>query len=160
MRYVLLVNDPCSYICCIIASLTPAQIHLPLPRRDALGLGSPQPTMSLILSRDKQNHNSNMSKDDLDERRLFVGGIKGKGWNNTKIKDLFLVFGSVEEVSLGKEGTAFVVFKSAKDAKEAVENMNGAEFEGAFLRVEQAKVQNEFVSFKSQAVWGKTGEVS
>ena len=68
---------------------------------------------------------------------------------NTHVLDAFIPFGEIVEVQVPKndkpnsmephKGFAYVEYEDAADAKEAIDNMDQAEFFGKVLRVSQAK---------------------
>lgn len=70
--------------------------------------------------------------------KLFVGGLRGKAWTSTAVRDAFLPFGSILDVALPKEGMALVSFEREQDAEEAEFNMNGAEICKCVVRVEKS----------------------
>jgi len=102
-----------------------------------------------------------MVRHKMSANRVVVTGLRGKAWNSSRVKDAFIPFGPIQEVTLPKEGNAVIVFKYAADAREAVDNMNGAEVEGGYIRVELANSQRQedFRINAKQAVWGKTARI-
>jgi len=94
--------------------------------------------------------------------KVAVAGLRGKAWSAAKVKDLFVVFGPITEVILPKEGNALITYKFSEDAVEAVFNMNGAEVEGGFIRVEIARAvkEDELRVTSKHAVWGSAKPVS
>lgn len=80
--------------------------------------------------------------------KLFVGNIS---WGATKegIEELFSQYGQVEEVILIKDeqgrlkGFGFVTFTSEDDAKAAAEKLNGYDFAGRPLFVNEARPQEK-----------------
>ncbi len=79
---------------------------------------------------------------------VYVGGLPQQV-SSTTVHDAFLPFGEIADVSLPKNenpnstdthrGFAYVEFEDADDAKEAVDNMDRAEFFGRVIRVSTAK---------------------
>lgn len=79
---------------------------------------------------------------------VFVGGLSSMV-TNSHVLDAFIPFGEIVEVQLPKSdapkssdphrGFAYVEYEDAADAKEAIENMNQAEFFGRVIKVSQAK---------------------
>ncbi len=79
---------------------------------------------------------------------VYVGGLAPQV-TNTNVVDAFIPFGEIVEVKLPKpdasnsgethKGFAYVEFEDSADAKEAIDNMDQAEFFGRTLKVSQAK---------------------
>lgn len=79
---------------------------------------------------------------------VFVGGLSDMV-NDSHVMDAFIPFGEIVEVQLPKSeeagakgphrGFAYVEFEDVADAKEAIDNMDQAEFFGRTLKVSQAK---------------------
>jgi len=89
------------------------------------------------------------------ESKIVVRGLKGKAWNKEKVKDAFLPFGPIVDITLPKEGIAMIAYKFASDAEEAIDNMDGFEFEGVYLNVEQAKAKGEVRLNDTKPIWAK-----
>lgn len=79
---------------------------------------------------------------------VYVGGLAPQV-TNSNVVDAFIPFGEIAEVKLPKpdrsdygethKGFAYVEFEDSADAKEAIDNMDQAEFFGRILKVSQAK---------------------
>lgn len=72
-------------------------------------------------------------------KRLYVGNL-GYAVTSEQLRELFGAHGAVEEVNVieGK-GFGFVEMSSAAEAEAAREALNGAEFEGRALKVDEAR---------------------
>jgi RNA recognition motif-containing protein len=95
---------------------------------------------------------------------IYVGGLAPMV-NSTNLHAAFIPFGEVIDISLPKpeapsstelhRGFGYVEFEDPSDAKEAIDNMDQAEFFGRVLKVSAAKPQknaNEGLGSKT-AVW-------
>lgn len=80
-------------------------------------------------------------------KKLFVGGLS---WNTTEdsLRGAFEKFGSLEEVKViidrqtGKsKGFGFVTFTDDQSANKAMEEMDGVNFEGRNIRVNEANAK-------------------
>lgn len=79
---------------------------------------------------------------------VYVGGL-APHVTTGHVTDAFIPFGEIVEVKLPKpdsqnsteshKGFAYVEYEDAADAKEAIDNMDQAEFFGRTIRVSQAK---------------------
>lgn len=79
---------------------------------------------------------------------VYVGGLSPMA-TTSHVLDAFIPFGEIVEVQIPKNdapnatdphrGFAYVEFEDSTDAKEAIDNMNQAEFFGKILKVSQAK---------------------
>lgn len=79
---------------------------------------------------------------------VYVGGLASMV-TREGLQDAFIPFGEIADVSLPKNenpnstdphrGFAYVEYEDADDAKEAIDNMDQAEFFGRVLRVSAAK---------------------
>ena len=76
---------------------------------------------------------------------IYVGNISHSSTEDS-LKQLFEQFGAVSSVKIIKDkftgssrGFAFVEMPVADEAKQAIENTNGMEFEGRNLRVNEAR---------------------
>lgn len=81
--------------------------------------------------------------------KLFVGNLSFNTTEND-LQDAFAAHGTVTEASLVMDratgrprGFAFVTMGSAEEAQKAVEAMNGAEFDGRTLTVNEARPKAE-----------------
>ncbi len=80
-------------------------------------------------------------------KKLFVGGLS---WNTTddQLKEFFSEAGEVVSVNVitdkysgRSKGFGFVEMSSEKEAKEAMKKLNGKEFDGRTIVVDEAKPQ-------------------
>ena len=80
-------------------------------------------------------------------KKLFVGGLS---WNTNddQLKELFSEVGEVvsanvitDKYSGRSKGFGFVEMSSEKEAKEAMKKLNGKEFDGRAIVVDEAKPQ-------------------
>jgi RNA recognition motif-containing protein len=79
---------------------------------------------------------------------VYVGGLSPLA-TNRHVLDAFIPFGEIVEVQVPKndkpnstephKGFAYVEYEDTADAKEAIDNMDQAEFFGKVLKVSQAK---------------------
>ena len=95
-------------------------------------------------------HNSRIIMSDAARWKatVYVGGLAPQV-TTSHVMDAFIPFGEIVEVKLPKpdapnsteahKGFAYVEFDDAADAKEAIDNMDQAEFFGRTVRVSQAK---------------------
>ncbi|KAL6855155.1 hypothetical protein ACO1O0_006293 [Amphichorda felina] len=99
---------------------------------------------------------------------VYVGGLSPMA-TTSHVLDAFIPFGEIVEVQIPKNdapnatdphrGFAYVEFEDSTDAKEAIDNMNQAEFFGKILKVSQAKAPKsaeEGLGSKT-AVWEQEG---
>lgn len=77
--------------------------------------------------------------------KVYVGNLPFTV-DDEKLKELFSVYGEVEEASVIQDkfsgrskGFGFVTFKDEKSAKKAISEMNEKEVEGRSLKVNEAK---------------------
>jgi RNA recognition motif-containing protein len=95
---------------------------------------------------------------------VYVGGL-APIVNSTNLHAAFMPFGEIVDISLPKpeapssaelhRGFGYIEFEDPSDAKEAIDNMDQAEFFGRVLKVSAAKPQrnaNEGLGSKT-AVW-------
>ncbi|MCE2787841.1 MAG: RNA recognition motif domain-containing protein [Bacteroidota bacterium] len=80
---------------------------------------------------------------------IYVGNLNWKASDN-ELKDLFSRYGEVTKVNIVKDkmtrrskGYGFVEFASDSDANNAINELNGKEFMGRNLVVNQAKPRQE-----------------
>lgn len=80
---------------------------------------------------------------------IYVGNLNWKASDN-ELKDLFSRFGEVTKINIVKDkmtrrskGYGFVEFASDSDANNAINELNGKEFMGRNLVVNQAKPRQE-----------------
>ncbi|EGX93171.1 RNA recognition protein, RNP-1 [Cordyceps militaris CM01] len=99
---------------------------------------------------------------------VYVGGLAPQV-TNANVVDAFIPFGEIVEVKLPKpdasntgqthKGFAYVEFEDSSDAKEAIDNMDQAEFFGRTLKVSLAKAPKsaqEGLGSKT-AIWDQEG---
>jgi len=100
---------------------------------------------------------------------IYVGGLDNVV-NEKILKDAFLPFGEIVEISIPKpdlpsstdphRGFGYVEFELPGDAKEAIENMDQSELFGRVIKVSAAKPQkesNEGLGSKT-AVWEQVSQ--
>lgn len=100
---------------------------------------------------------------------VYIGGLDNVV-NEKILKDAFLPFGEIVEVSIPKSdlpsstdphrGFGYVEFEIPGDSKEAIENMDQSELFGRVIKVSAAKPQkesNEGLGSKT-AVWEQVSE--
>lgn len=78
---------------------------------------------------------------------IYIGNISHSS-TEEGLKQLFEQFGSVSSAKIIKDkftgnsrGFAFVEMADAEEAKRAIENLNGVEFDGRTIRVNEARPQ-------------------
>jgi len=75
----------------------------------------------------------------MEGKKLYVGNLNYAATADD-IKDLFSAYGSVTNVSIKEgRGFGFVEMESPKEAEDAVNALNGNEFMGRTLRVNEAR---------------------
>ncbi|EOO00426.1 putative nuclear cap-binding protein [Phaeoacremonium minimum UCRPA7] len=102
---------------------------------------------------------------------VYVGGLAPVVTTGT-LHDAFIPFGEIADVSLPKNenpnstdphrGFAYVEFEDAEDAKEAIDNMDQAEFFGRVIKVSAAKAPksaDEGLGSK-RAVWEQVRHIA
>lgn len=73
--------------------------------------------------------------------KLYVGNFN-YSTVDTQLEKLFSSFGEVKSVNIiGDKGFGFVEMATAEEAEKAKEALNGSEFEGRTLRVDEARPQ-------------------
>lgn len=79
--------------------------------------------------------------------KIYVGNL---AWTATKedLKNLFAKYGTVEEAAVVSDretgrsrGFGFIQMPNAAEAQKAIEGLNGADFMGRSLRVNEARTQ-------------------
>lgn len=75
----------------------------------------------------------------MQDSKLYVGNLN-YSVNETQIEELFSNYGQVKSVNIivGK-GFGFIEMSSADEANAAKEALNGQEFEGRTLRIDEAR---------------------
>lgn len=99
---------------------------------------------------------------------VYVGGLAQHA-NSSHVLDAFIPFGEIVEVQVPKDdspnaqgphrGFAYVEYEDPADAKEAIDNMDQAEFFGKILKCSQAKAPksaDEGLGSKT-AIWEQEG---
>ena len=78
-------------------------------------------------------------------KKLFVGNLDW-GATDEELKDMFTEFGEIEEAIIIKDkfsgrskGFGFVTFVNEEDADKAIEALNGKDFKGRDLVVNEAR---------------------
>ena len=75
--------------------------------------------------------------------KLYVGNLS-YSVTNDQLEELFSAFGTVKEVNIiGDKGFGFVEMSSQSEAEEAKEKLDGTDFKGRNLRVDEARPKRE-----------------
>jgi RNA recognition motif-containing protein len=75
--------------------------------------------------------------------KLYVGNLS-YSVTDEQLKELFSPYGSVQSANvIGNKGFGFVELGSSAEAEKAKEALDGSEFEGRTLRVDEARPQRE-----------------
>ncbi|HWD17871.1 MAG TPA: RNA-binding protein [Verrucomicrobiae bacterium] len=81
--------------------------------------------------------------------KLFVGNLSFNATEND-LQDAFSQFGAVSEVNIMMDratnrprGFAFVTMATPEDAEKAIQGMNGKDFDGRALTVNEARAREE-----------------
>eukprot|EP00189_Rhodosorus_marinus_P012801 CAMPEP_0184738282 /NCGR_PEP_ID=MMETSP0315-20130426/973_1 /TAXON_ID=101924 /ORGANISM="Rhodosorus marinus, Strain UTEX LB 2760" /LENGTH=138 /DNA_ID=CAMNT_0027205929 /DNA_START=142 /DNA_END=558 /DNA_ORIENTATION=+ len=91
----------------------------------------------------------NRTETAMSMKKLFVGGIS---WatNDEMLREAFASYGSVLDAKViydrdtgRSRGFGFVTFEEDGDAEEAMVSMDGEEFDGRVIRVNEAKERNQ-----------------
>ena len=83
--------------------------------------------------------------------RIYIGNIVEK-INVGKLNGAFEEFGNIVDISINKEGFAYVEFEKDEEAARAVEETNGTEIFGGFLEVELTSYKgNDLPLYKKRA---------
>lgn len=77
----------------------------------------------------------------MDGGKLYVGNLS-YSVTNEELKELFSQYGKVKQANVieGK-GFGFLEMSNSEDAEKAQKALNGADFKGRALRIEEAKPQ-------------------
>jgi RNA recognition motif-containing protein len=77
----------------------------------------------------------------MDGAKLYVGNLS-YAVTNEQLKELFSQYGEVKQANVieGK-GFGFIEMASAEDAEKAKKELNGTDFKGRALRIEEARPQ-------------------
>ncbi|KAI1084458.1 nuclear cap-binding protein [Whalleya microplaca] len=99
---------------------------------------------------------------------IYVGGL-APGVTTSNLHDAFIPFGEIADITLPKNdapnatephrGFAYVEYEDAEDTREAIDNMDQAEFFGRVIKVSAAKAPksaDEGLGSKT-AVWEQEG---
>jgi len=75
--------------------------------------------------------------------KLYVGNFS-YSTEESQLEELFSSYGQVKEaVVIGNKGFGFVEMSSSKEAEEAMEALDGKDFEGRTLKVDEARPKKE-----------------
>jgi RNA recognition motif-containing protein len=75
--------------------------------------------------------------------KLYVGNLS-YSVTNEELEELFASFGTVREVNIiGDKGFGFVEMSSQAEAEDAKEKLDGTDFKGRNLRVDEARPRRE-----------------
>jgi RNA recognition motif-containing protein len=75
--------------------------------------------------------------------KLYVGNLS-YSVTNEQLEELFSTFGTVKEVNIiGDKGFGFVEMSSQSEAEEAKEKLDGTDFKGRNLKVDEARPKRE-----------------
>ncbi|MBM3710391.1 MAG: RNA-binding protein [Actinobacteria bacterium] len=78
----------------------------------------------------------------MQSSKLYVGNFS-YSMTDDKLEKLFSQFGQVKSVNIiGNKGFGFVEMTSTADAEKAKEALDGSDFEGRTIRVDEARPQN------------------
>lgn len=94
----------------------------------------------------------------LEENKLYVANLNFRT-RAEDVKDEFSRFGQVQDVFIppdretgGSRGFAFVTFTDHRDADDAVDTMDGKEFDGRVITVQKARARRAAPGYLSQGV--------
>ena len=80
--------------------------------------------------------------------RLYVGNLKYSVTEN-ELSELFAQYGSVKEITvLENKGFGFVEMTTPEEAEKAMEGLNGQDFQGRVLRIDEARPPKEKREFR------------
>jgi RNA recognition motif-containing protein len=78
----------------------------------------------------------------MQSSKLYVGNF-GYSTVDSQLEKLFSPFGQVKSVTvIGNKGFGFVEMSNTSEAEKAKEALDGSDFEGRTLRVNEARPQN------------------
>jgi len=78
----------------------------------------------------------------MQSSKLYVGNFS-YSMTDDKLEKLFSQFGQVKSVNIiGNKGFGFIEMTSTADAEKAKEALDGSDFEGRTIRVDEARPQN------------------
>ncbi len=79
----------------------------------------------------------------MNTSKLYVGNFK-YATTEEQLKELFSEYGSIQEITIiGNKGFGFVEMASKEEAEKAKEALDGTEFGGRTLRVDEARPKRE-----------------
>ena len=80
--------------------------------------------------------------------KLYVGNL-GYSVTNEKLEELFSSYGEVKQVNVIEgRGFGFVEMSSPSEAESAKEALNGSDFEGRTLKVDEARPPRERTDYR------------
>ncbi len=75
----------------------------------------------------------------MENSRVYVGNLK-YSVTNEQLQEIFSGYGTVKNVNVIEgRGFAFVEMSSVEEAQKAKEALNGTDFEGRVLRIDEAR---------------------
>jgi RNA recognition motif-containing protein len=75
----------------------------------------------------------------MENPKLYVGNLT-YSVDEAQLKELFSNYGDVKDVRvIERKGFGFVEFETVEEAEKAMEALNGTEFEGRTLRIDEAR---------------------
>ena len=75
----------------------------------------------------------------MENPKLYVGNLT-YSVDEAQLKELFSNYGDVKDVRvIERKGFGFVEFETVEEAEKAMEALNGTEFEGRTLRIDDAR---------------------
>ncbi|MDD3777366.1 MAG: RNA-binding protein [Actinomycetota bacterium] len=77
----------------------------------------------------------------MESSKLYVGNFN-YSTEDSQLEKLFSKYGEIKNVTIiGQKGFGFVEMSNTSEAKEAKEALDGSDFEGRTLRVDEARPQ-------------------
>jgi RNA recognition motif-containing protein len=75
----------------------------------------------------------------MENPKLYVGNLT-YSVDEAQLRELFSNYGDVKDVRvIERKGFGFVEFETVEEAEKAMEALNGTEFEGRTLRIDEAR---------------------
>ena len=75
----------------------------------------------------------------MEGKRLYVGNLT-YSVNEASLRDLFSTYGDIESVKvIEQKGFGFVEMATSEQAQAAMDALNGSDFEGRTLRIDEAR---------------------
>lgn len=75
----------------------------------------------------------------MEGKRLYVGNLT-YSVNEAALRDLFSTYGDIESVKvIEQKGFGFVEMSTSEQAQAALDALNGTDFEGRTLRIDEAR---------------------